>query len=716
MKIFSIFGKTFVVICLFIGFALLIPGSSDCAVVFNADFNADTPGQAPNLSPPGFPASDYITLQNAQTGGNSMLVQGPVTPGFSSNSLRIVKAAIIGNSPIFEGHQVLACGPYDTGVYTVTWSSLSEQNNNNFGFAALVDTSNLSAFIVNYSADGNIKFQDGSGVVVTTGIPYSANVPQTFSAVVDLNANARTFDLSIDGVQVGSARPFYDTLFSGVDRFFWEIGGTVNESYAIDSISISTNLPDFDGDGIPDCMDNCPYIWNPDQRDYSAGIGDACNTDVDRDGVSDKTCVLYGTFPPGCEFSCLSVCVQYDPLPPSQGGDNCPYISNTDQKDTFHVGIGDACNPDIDGDVVPDKECVEYFLPSSCGLCDGCEFCPPICTQFGPVSEGGDNCPYVYHPNQTDTDLDGVGDACDNCPMDPNPLNPDGTQTDVCSLKYYGNVINPPLVNNTITYISGAPMLITSCFKFDSSLLNIYPNLQFFRPTCYNTFMSVFDSLGNPLPPNCLIGPPQGVPDDLVPLSNPADPTGQYCVTCDLSLRYPQVIMVPGLYTFQDTYANFIVDPDRLAGRCSDVVTCYDIWVGSISTSEITLKILDPSEPIPVKIDFKPGTTNNTVNLGSNGNVPVAIFSSYYFDATTIDPKTVKLSGAGGKVTGKGTKSTIQDVNGDGLLDMIVYINVNALGITGPDGVPVTLTGSTKDGNYSILGTDTVRVVGSKNK
>ena len=31
-----------------------------------------------------------------------------------------------------------------------------------------------------------------------------------------------------------------------------------------------------------------------------------------------------------------------------------------------------------------------------------------------------DTCPELNHPNQTDSDGDGVGDVCDNCPADSN--------------------------------------------------------------------------------------------------------------------------------------------------------------------------------------------------------------------------------------------------------------------------------------------------------
>ncbi|HVP07023.1 MAG TPA: SBBP repeat-containing protein [Candidatus Acidoferrum sp.] len=40
-----------------------------------------------------------------------------------------------------------------------------------------------------------------------------------------------------------------------------------------------TSPPDVDGDGVPDAVDNCPTVYNPDQADSDHnGIGDACDT------------------------------------------------------------------------------------------------------------------------------------------------------------------------------------------------------------------------------------------------------------------------------------------------------------------------------------------------------------------------------------------------------------------------------------------------------
>lgn len=49
--------------------------------------------------------------------------------------------------------------------------------------------------------------------------------------------------------------------------------------------SAQTQLPDKDGDGIPDAFDNCVAVANPDQKDSDGdGIGDVCDGDINKDG------------------------------------------------------------------------------------------------------------------------------------------------------------------------------------------------------------------------------------------------------------------------------------------------------------------------------------------------------------------------------------------------------------------------------------------------
>jgi nitrous oxidase accessory protein NosD len=80
---------------------------------------------------------------------------------------------------------------------------------------------------------------------------------------------------------------------------------------------------DGDGDGVPDCIDNCPAQMNPGQEDADEdGVGDACDncagpnpSQVDTDGDG---------FPDEC--------------------DNCPSEPNPSQVDFDLDGIGDACD------------------------------------------------------------------------------------------------------------------------------------------------------------------------------------------------------------------------------------------------------------------------------------------------------------------------------------------------------------------------------------
>lgn len=76
-------------------------------------------------------------------------------------------------------------------------------------------------------------------------------------------------------------------------------------------------LPDADGDGVWDLIDNCPATANPGQGDADGDrVGDDCNDAIDADGDD-----------------------YADSL------DNCPSDFNPDQADGDQDGVGDLCDP-----------------------------------------------------------------------------------------------------------------------------------------------------------------------------------------------------------------------------------------------------------------------------------------------------------------------------------------------------------------------------------
>lgn len=128
--------------------------------------------------------------------------------------------------------------------------------------------------------------------------------------------------------------------------------------------------------------------------------------------------------------------------------------------------------------------------------------------------------------------------------------------------------------------------------------------------------------------------------------------------------------------------------------------------------------------PIDVLIDIKPDDPQNTINLKSNGVLPVAILGTPDFDPGTVDPATVTLAGAPVRLTGnpyaatkgkskafgQGTPmASLVDVNGDGRLDLLLHFETSALELESTDTVAV-LKGMTFDGKF-IRGQDAVRIV-----
>ncbi len=119
-----------------------------------------------------------------------------------------------------------------------------------------------------------------------------------------------------------------------------------------------------------------------------------------------------------------------------------------------------------------------------------------------------------------------------------------------------------------------------------------------------------------------------------------------------------------------------------------------------------------PAGVTEVSIDIKPGSDPNSINLKSNGVIPVAVLTDGSFDAASVNPTTV-LFGQTGYEAGP-VHYSFDDVDDDGDTDMILHFRTQDTSIE-PDDTEATLTGQTTD-DIEITGTDSVRIVAPEGK
>ena len=170
---------------------------------------------------------------------------------------------------------------------------------------------------------------------------------------------------------------------------------------------------DADCDEVPDTLDNCKYIYNPNQANSDASeetppylLGDVCDRDDDNDGVMD-------------DAGLGSVCPSADSCQSSRtcSVSRSACTSNIDCNGGSHrdfcmvqlqscLSTGQPCNADADCPIIADV-CGNHCTLSNAS----CDPLNDMCSATG----CNDNCPFSENPNQVDGDGDDAGDACDNC-------------------------------------------------------------------------------------------------------------------------------------------------------------------------------------------------------------------------------------------------------------------------------------------------------------
>ncbi len=123
-----------------------------------------------------------------------------------------------------------------------------------------------------------------------------------------------------------------------------------------------------------------------------------------------------------------------------------------------------------------------------------------------------------------------------------------------------------------------------------------------------------------------------------------------------------------------------------------------DIYLIDLTEARIT---------IAPEIDIKPGKFPNVIHVRSQAVIDVAVLSAEGFDAETLDPATIFFGATGTEAAA--IRATLEDVNGDGRLDMILRFRARDTGLECGD-VSAALTAKTLDGR-DVESSDSVKTV-----
>jgi len=279
---------------------------------------------------------------------------------------------------------------------------------------------------------------------------------------------------------------------------------------------------------------------------------------------------------------------------------------------------------------------------------------------------------------------------------------------------------NPRLTNVTFsgntTWVGGGiynnnsnPILTNATFKSNVADLDgggIYNNNS--DPTIYNTIFWGNTATRNGAQVYNLFSTPI-MADSVVDGGCPTNSNCTNIITSDPVLGVPgnyggytqTTPLLPGSSAIDTGNNNYCPSTDQ-RGVARPQGTSCDIGA-------FELEVANPT--IAVSIDVKPGSDTNPINPKSKGKIPVAILSMPDFDAPSmVDVSSLTFGKHGNEESLVFCNQEGEDVNGDGLLDLVCHFDNQLTLLNNPKSSFGYLEGNTMDGT-PLEGSDTITIL-----